>query len=227
MSVNDLIAQGCRPLFFLDYFACGLLEEKVFNRVLKGIKKGLRKADCCLIGGEIAEMPGIYRRHDYDLAGFACGILVKQERRKIKQGDYIVGLKSNGVHSNGFSLIRKIFTKKEIKKYKDLFLKPTRIYSEFLKHPRIFNLAKGLAHVTGGGIKRALNRLLPQNLDAEILPFKISSVFQIIAKKGIDRNEMLEVFNMGWGMLLVADEKDIERIQEKTGGEIIGIVRKK
>ncbi len=227
MSVNDLIAQKARPLFFLDYFACGKLDEKLFNRVFLGIKRGLKKAKCLLLGGEIAEMPGIYAKKNYDLAGFAVGEKIPSPSQKIREGDYIVAIKSNGVHSNGFSLIRKIFTESELRKNKSLFLKPTRIYSELPENPQIYKLAKKIAHVTGGGLERALSRLLPKDLSAEIFPFEVPRVFRLIASKKVAKNELPRVFNMGWGMILATDEKKLPKILKMTRGKVIGMTRKR
>lgn len=226
MSVNDLIAQRAKPLFFLDYFSCAKLKTYIFQQVLKGIKRGLKKANCKLLGGEIAEMPGMYQGNDYDLAGFSCGILLKQfKKEKIKKGDLIVGLKSNGVHSNGFSLIRKIFDKKELKKYRDLILKPTKIYSLFIHHPSLFSSIKSMAHITGGGLERAVKRLLPAGGKAEIVSPILSGIFKVIHEKGVSLKEMNGTFNMGWGMLLITGERETEKVLKITKGKIIGRVK--
>ncbi|MBA7705665.1 Phosphoribosylformylglycinamidine cyclo-ligase [subsurface metagenome] len=227
--MNDLIAGGAKPLFFLDYFSCGKLNEEVFGRVMKGIGRGLKKADCVLIGGETAEMPDMYKAGDYDLAGFACGIIIKEfKKENVKKGDWIIGLKSNGIHSNGFSLVRKIFSKIELKKYKDLILKQTKIYSIFVNsyaRKRLYTSSiKSMAHVTGGGIDRAIKRLLPGGMKGEIFPYALPEIFDIIERKDIKRKEMNKIFNMGWGMLLVVEEKHKRKILKEFGGSVIGRV---
>ncbi len=229
MSVNDLIAGGAQPLFFLDYFSCSKLDKDIFNNVLKGIENGLKKANCLLIGGETAEMPGMYKDSDYDLAGFACGVILKEfKKEQIKKGDLIVALNSNGIHSNGFSLVRKIFNKNELEKYKDLILKPTEIYSVFVNSENgkrlLISSVKSMAHVTGGGINRALRRLLPVGLKGKISPHTLPEIFDIIEKKGVSRVEMENVFNMGWGMILVIEEKEAEVVLNTIGGKVIGQV---
>jgi phosphoribosylformylglycinamidine cyclo-ligase len=218
MSVNDLIAAGARPLFFLDYFSCGKLEKRIFFRVLKGIEEGINLAGCTLLGGEIAEMPGMYKKGDYDLAGFACGIIENNfDKHMVKKGDVLIGLKSSGIHSNGFSLLRKIFSDAELEQYRDLIMKPTKIYSQALS----VKGAKNMAHVTGGGMKRALTRLLPKTRGAELFKYNLPKIFKIIQRKEVTRDEMSGVFNMGWGMIIAAREKDADEI----GGTIIGVVR--
>ena len=133
MSINDLIAGGAKPLFFLDYFSCGILREDIFMRVMSGIESGLKKSECILLGGETAEMPGMYSDNDYDLAGFAVGSVHMQlNRDAVSKGDVIVGLPSSGIHSNGFSLVRSIFSDEEIRRYRDLIMKPTVIYSKLI-----------------------------------------------------------------------------------------------
>ncbi len=227
MSVNDLIAGGAQPLFFLDYFSCSNLNENVFNEILKGIEIGLKKSNCILLGGEIAEMPDIYTGNDYDLAGFACGLNFKEfNKEEVKKGDMIIGLKSNGLHSNGFSLIRKLFSSIELEKYKELIMLPTRIYSEIVNSQEIIiSSVKSAAHITGGGIVRALKRLLPDGLNGEIFPYPLQGIFKIIEKKGINRAELESVFNCGWGMFLIASEKDSDKVIKSIDGEIVGIVR--
>jgi len=225
MCVNDLIAGGSKPLFFLDYFACGKLDKNVFKRVLRGIEKGLKKVNSTLIGGEIAEMPGMYRKNEYDLAGFSCGVLVKEfKKEKIKKDDLIIGLKSSGIHSNGFSLVRKIFSKYEIKKYLNLIMRPTKIYSLFTVHCSLFTKIKNISHVTGGGIVRAEKRLLTEGKKIEFFKYDLPLIFKIIHKKGISLEEMKNTFNMGWGMIAVVSEKNASFILKETKGKVIGRV---
>lgn len=229
MSINDLIAGGAQPLFFLDYFSCGKLNEDVFNRIMTGIESGIKKAGCILLGGETAEMPDMYGEKDYDLAGFACGVIIKEFRKEeIRKGDIIIGLNSSGIHSNGFSLVRNIFNEDELEKYKDLILKPTEIYSNFTATDEgrklMASYIKSMAHVTGGGINRAMKRLLGEGVGGEIFPFESQGVFKIIQEKGVDKNEMENVFNMGLGMVLVTEEKDKEKVLSTVGGSVVGKV---
>ncbi|MFC2091949.1 phosphoribosylformylglycinamidine cyclo-ligase [Elusimicrobiota bacterium] len=228
MSVNDLIAGGSKPLFFLDYFSCGKLDETVFNEVLSGIEIGIKKAGCLLLGGETAEMPGIYKDADYDLAGFACGIVLKEfDKSSVRKGDLIAGIRSSGLHSNGFSLVRKTFSEDELSQHRDMIMRPTRIYSEFTeddRHKEIFvSDIKSMAHVTGGGIKRALARLLPSGSTAALEDLELTDIFEVMQAKGISRDEMSGVFNMGWGMLFVIDESRSE-ILDTIDAQVIGRV---
>lgn len=229
MSVNDLIAGGAKPLFFLDYFSCGKLDKEIFNRVMAGIEAGLKKCDCRLIGGETAEMPDMYREGDYDLAGFACGLVLKEfDKDKIKKGDLIAGISSNGIHSNGFSLVRKVFDKPDLAKYIDIIMTPTRIYFEFSGSGKTEEITvskiKNMAHVTGGGIKRALKRLLPDGLNADFLPYDTPEIFRLIASMGVDKEEMENVFNMGYGMMFAIDEHDKDIVLNRLDARIIGHV---
>ncbi len=229
MSINDLIAGGAQPLFFLDYFSCGKLNEEIFMSVMKGIESGMEKSQCLLIGGETAEMPDMYKGDDYDLAGFACGTVLKEiDKETVNKGDVIIGLESNGIHSNGFSLVRKIFSKEEIAEQIDIIMQPTRIYSEFTGgedgREMMKSFVKSMAHVTGGGTVRALKRLLPVNLKAKMCKFELPDIFSRIEQKGIERSELENVFNMGWGMLCVVEEKNIDEIIGSIGGKVIGEV---
>lgn len=222
MSINDIIAAGARPLFFLDYFACGKLDDKIFLQVMEGIENGVKKADCLLLGGETAEMPGMYREGEYDLAGFAVGEIKREfSARNIKSGDKIIGYPSSGIHSNGFSLIRKIFSKEEIKENASILLKPTLIYSKLIEPP---SGVKNLAHVTGGGVVRALKRLLGEDKKARIKEIPFKGIYSKIKDKGVSRSQMKEVFNCGWGMLAVSDKENALSFASATGGELIGEV---
>jgi len=226
MCVNDLVTSGARPLFFLDYLATGRLSISQSLDIIKGIVKGCEMAGCSLIGGETAEMPGFYSKGEYDLSGFAVGIVEKKyiiDGSEIRAGDIIIGLSSNGLHSNGYSLVRKLLF--EIKGYSpkrrlkgldckigDELLKPTRIYvkgvSRVVKSHRI----KGIAHITGGGITENLPRILPEGLQALIRKdtWPIHNIFRIIQRIGnISETEMYRTFNMGIGMVLVVDKKDV------------------
>ncbi|MFH1416196.1 MAG: phosphoribosylformylglycinamidine cyclo-ligase [Elusimicrobiota bacterium] len=230
MSINDLIAGGAQPLFFLDYFSCGRLDEEIFNRVLKGIENGLSKCDCALIGGETAEMPDMYKDGDYDLAGFACGLVRKEfNKNTIKTGDLVIGVESNGIHSNGFSLVRKLFSKEDLSEHIDTIMRPTRIYSEFIfsetGEPLLMDMIKSMAHVTGGGIERALKRLLPDGIGIDMADFEIPEIYKLIEKRGMTVEEMKKVFNVGWGMLLVISPEDEEKLLSIVSGSRIGKVR--
>ncbi|MBI5573441.1 MAG: phosphoribosylformylglycinamidine cyclo-ligase [Elusimicrobia bacterium] len=211
MNVNDIICCGAKPLFFLDYFACGKLDIKIAKDVIKGIKVGCEQAGCELLGGETAEMPGFYKPGEYDLAGFAVGIADKKniiDGSKIKNGDLLVGLPSSGLHSNGFSLVRKVFSEKEIKKFGTELLKPTRIYVKdfysLLSTP--YSLLTGVCHITGGGFYDNIVRVLPENGKAIIHKdsWLVPEIFRTIQQKGkISETEMYRTFNMGIGMILI------------------------
>ncbi len=221
MSVNDILCSGAKPLFFLDYFACGKLEDKQWSEVIKGIVKGCRESGCALLGGETAEMPGMYPKGEYDLAGFAVGLQDRKniiDGKKIKPGDVLLGLASSGLHSNGYSLVRKIFTKREIKKDHKLFLKPTRIYVKPVLDVAKYVKLKGAAHITGGGFYDNIPRMLPANTKIVINKgsWPIPEVFKLIsAKVDIKEGELYRTFNMGIGMVLVLSKKDAKSAQKK------------
>ena len=229
MSVNDLIVQGARPLFFLDYIAVEKIKKKQVLDIIKGIVKGCSKASCSLVGGETAELPGLYQNANFDLAGFAVGIVDKSKllpKNNIKNNDILIGLPSNGIHSNGFSLIRNIFKEKKISYKKkfyssysfgDILLKPTLIYVKTIqKFIGKFDI-KGISHITGGGIADNLLRVLPKNVGAEILLdqldfHKRNSIFSWLHKNcNLSQKEMLKTFNCGIGMILVIKRKDLEK----------------
>ncbi len=216
MCVNDLLTTGARPLFFLDYFATGKFRPAVTAEVLKGIVEGCREAGCALVGGETAVMPGFYGDSKYDLAGFAVGVVERRrwvDGRKIKAGDRLLGLASSGFHSNGYSLLRKIFTEKELRGAigREL-LTPTRIYVkpilEIMKQIEV----KGIANITGGAFYDNLPRILPAGLGALIdsASWPRPKLFDTVAGRGnISRSEMFRTFNMGIGMILVVGESEI------------------
>ncbi len=218
MNVNDIVCLGAEPLFFLDYIACGKLKKKTLGLVMEGIKKGLEEADCVLLGGETAEMPGMYGEDEYDLAGFCVGIAEKKrivDGRRIKRGDIVLGIASSGLHSNGFSLVRKVLDKKEIKKYKEELLKPTRIYAKpILKLFKIFpSDIHGVAHITGGAFYNKATKIIPQGLKMIIRKkWPVPEIFKIIQEKGVEEKEMYSVFNMGIGMILVVNKKNASKI---------------
>lgn len=242
MNVNDIVCLGAKPLFFLDYIACGKLKPKTLLEVVKGIKKGLDEAGCCLLGGETAEMPDMYRHDDYDLAGFCVGVVDKVKiinGSKIKQGDLIIGLESSGLHSNGFSLVRKVFFKhKDLKKYSRELLAPTRIYVKpvlsllsAIKNNQ--QVLKGIAHITGGAFYSKATKILPSSLGMAIDTgsWKVPKIFEVIQARGrISDKEMYSVFNMGIGMMLVVNKKYagkvLNNISKKCKSRIIGEVVK-
>jgi len=237
MCVNDLICSFAEPLFFLDYYATAKLKVDEAKEVIKGIAKGCQEAECALIGGETAEMPGMYKEGDFDLAGFAVGIAERAELEKrppLKAGDILIALPSSGIHSNGYSLVRKLFFDRlgmkldadfEGKPLYEVLLTPTRIYVKDFKKLR--SHIKALAHITGGGIVENLPRILPQGIKASIEKKRIKTlpIFDFIARH-VDEDEMYRTFNMGVGMILVVDPEDVETILNHSDGYVIGELRK-
>ena len=222
MCVNDIITCGAEPLFFLDYLATGKLSGSVSYEILKGIVKGCRLAGCALIGGETAELPGMYKKGDYDLAGFCVGIVDRKnviDGSKIKKGEFILGIASTGIHSNGYSLVRKVFSKRELTiKLKEEVLKPTAIYVKpVLDLIKRFNV-KGIANITGGGFYDNMERLLPGDVTAVVYRgmWPILPIFEIIQEKGrIKDDEMFKTFNMGIGMTLILPRKEVLKVRER------------
>jgi phosphoribosylformylglycinamidine cyclo-ligase len=224
MSVNDVLTQGAEPLFFLDYFACGRLEVAVATEVIKGIARGCEMAGCALIGGETAEMPGMYADGEYDLAGFAVGVVEKSgiiDGHGIAPGDLVLGLASSGAHSNGYSLVRRILDRARPdlradfhgRSLGDALLEPTRIYVKPVLALMEMVRIKGLAHITGGGLVENLPRVLPENLKAVIerSAWALPPLFQWLQREGqIADAEMLRVFNCGIGMAIVVRTEDAE-----------------
>ena len=244
MSVNDLVVQGAEPLFFLDYFACGKLEPELGAAVVAGISIGCREAGCALIGGETAEMPGVYSGDDYDLAGFAVGAVERDAvlpRADVAEGDVIIGLASSGVHSNGYSLVRKVVEKSGLswstpapfmsgKSLGESILAPTRIYvKSCLAAIRGTKAVKGLAHITGGGFPDNIPRVLPKDLGARInlAAVPVLPVFQWLADAGgIAQNEMLRTFNCGIGMIVIVSAKDSDAVMQaftRSGEKVVAL----
>jgi len=236
MCVNDIIACGAKPLFFLDYFATGRLNlEKTFQ-VMKGILEGCKEAQCSLIGGETAELPGLYKDDDYDMAGFSIGVVDRSkiiDGTKIRVGDVVLGIESSGPHSNGYSLIRKVFSKGDIRgKYKKALLKPTIIYVK----PVLALLGKvkikGISHITGGGFYDNISRVLPKGCSVVLNPhsWKVPDIFNIIQdRSGLDKRNMYLTFNMGIGLALVLKREHAKKAQKiikrfGRGSVIIGEV---
>ena len=225
MSVNDILVQGAEPLFFLDYFACGKLDVPQATDVIKGIAQGCEQAGCALIGGETAEMPGMYPVGEYDLAGFAVGVVEKSKvitGRDIKPGDVVLGLKSNGVHSNGYSLVRKIIDRAQPDldapfegdtTLRQAVIAPTRIYVKPLLALMEKLTVKGMAHITGGGITENTPRVLPENTVAQIDAgsWELPKLFQWLQAEGnVDAQEMYRTFNCGIGMVVIVDAADAD-----------------
>ena len=226
MSVNDVLVQGAEPLFFLDYFACGKLEVGIAAEVVKGIARGCELAGCALIGGETAEMPGMYPPGEYDLAGFCVGVVEKEriiDGRSIVPGDALLGLASSGPHSNGYSLIRKILERAQAPY--DL-LAPTRIYVKPMLKLMEAVAVKGMAHITGGGITGNVPRMLPNDTIARIhkRAWPLPPVFQWLARTGgVSEEEMFRVFNCGIGMVVAVAAGDAKRAAEalRASGETV------
>jgi len=234
MCVNDIVTQGARPLFFLDYIACGKLDPAQVESVVKGVSEGCVRAGCALVGGETAEMPGMYAPGEYDLAGFAVGVVEKPRLitgEGIEAGDALVGLASSGAHSNGFSLIRKIVRESGLSlgasygglgaALGDALLEPTRIYAKavlgILEKARV----KGMAHVTGGGFVENIPRMLPDGLGAVVEKgsWEEPALFGFLREcGGVSEDEMFNVFNMGVGMVLAVGERDAQAVAELARG---------
>jgi phosphoribosylformylglycinamidine cyclo-ligase len=243
MSVNDLVVQGAEPLFFLDYFACGKLDPEIGAAVVAGIADGCRQAGCALIGGETAEMPGVYHGDDYDLAGFAVGAAERTEllpRDGIKAGDVMIGILSSGVHSNGYSLVRRIVEKSglkwnartpfdEMRTLGEAMLTPTRIYVKAcLAAVRKFKTLKALAHITGGGFPDNIPRVLPKGMGASIDLSRVRppKVFRwLAATGGVAQNDMLRTFNCGIGMIAVVAPNDADAVAALLTSQGESVVR--
>ena len=232
MSVNDILVQGAEPLFFLDYFACGKLEVGTAAKVIKGIAEGCEQSGCALVGGETAEMPGMYPAGEYDLAGFAVGCVDKENiinGTTIAASDVVLGLASSGAHSNGYSLIRKLIAKSGIdfesdfhgKKFKDVVMAPTRIYVKPLLQLIATLPVKGLAHITGGGITENIPRVLPAGLTAEIKAgsWTIPPLFTWLQAQGnVADLEMYKTFNCGIGMAVIVAKEHAAAAQKLLQG---------
>lgn len=222
MCVNDILCHGAKPLFFLDYIACGKLEAEVSSDLVKGVAEGCIKSQCSLIGGETAEMPGMYKEGDYDIAGFAVGIVDKDKiinGKDIKSGDKLIGIASSGVHSNGYSLIRKVFKNLDEdfngKAIWEELLTPTKIYVKpVLSLLEKFNI-KGMAHVTGGGFYENLPRMLSEEGLSIVInknSYEIPEIFKKLMELGVKEEEMYNTFNMGIGFVLCVEEDEVEEV---------------
>jgi phosphoribosylformylglycinamidine cyclo-ligase len=232
--VNDIAVVGARPLFFLDYIGCEKLEPRVFDQLLRGFSRACRAAGCALIGGETAQLPDMYRKGEYDLAGCIVGVVDRTKMidgRKIKAGDVILGLASNGLHTNGYSLARKILFEK-------MKLNPRKIGKELLRVHKNYQpqlgkvpngIIKGLAHITGGGLVDNVPRVLPKNCDAviETKSWQVPRIFKILQEKGrVSSAEMYQVFNMGIGMVAIVAERDAKRAMSILRAKRIGRIER-
>jgi phosphoribosylformylglycinamidine cyclo-ligase len=240
--VNDIAVLGARPLFFLDYIGAEKLEPRVFDQLLRGFARSCRAAECALIGGETAQMPGMYRKGEYDLAGCIVGVVDRAkiiDGSRIRPDDVILGLASNGLHTNGYSLARKIlFEKMRLKPSSRIAGLTSSIGEELLRthknyQPSLARVTtgkiKGLAHITGGGLIDNLPRILPKNCDAviETKNWRVPKIFQLLQQQGdVDRNEMFQVFNMGIGMAVIVAERDAKSVARQLKAKRIGWIER-
>ena len=220
MCINDLIVQGAKPLFFLDYIAVGKLDLAKTKKILKGIFRGCKISDCKLIGGETAEMPGVYSKDKFDLAGFSVGIVSKKkilDKEKVKINDVVLAVPSSGIHSNGYSLVRSILKKNKLPiNLKKEILRPTKIYSKEILKLTDKNLINAAAHITGGGLIENLLRSVPSNftLNIDLSKIKILKIFKWLKTKNISDQEMIKTFNCGIGFCIIAPRKNIKKIKK-------------
>ena len=221
MSANDILCSGAEGLFFLDYISTGKIRSQVLKDIVKGIARGCLESGYALVGGETAEMPGLYNAGEYDLAGFGVGIVDRREvidGSSTKVGDIVLGLESTGPHSNGYSLIRKVFTGKELKKYSKELLEPTRLYAKSVLEIKKNFKIKGIANITGGAFYDKIPRIIPKGLAIEIYKssWRVPDIFLRIKKRGrIDDKEMYRTLNMGIGMVIILAKEDVEEAKYK------------
>ena len=224
MCVNDLIVQGAKPLLFLDYISINKIDLKKLKSIIKGIVKGCKISDCELVGGETAEMPGTYEKGKFDIAGFSVGVVDQNKilhLKKIKKNNLVLAIPSNGVHSNGYSLVRYILNKKKINLKKNKFLKkellkPTKIYVKEILNLIKNNLINGCANITGGGLEDNIKRVIPEGLTADINLDKIKTkkIFSWLKKNNIKDKEMLKTFNCGVGFCLIIEQKNLIKVKK-------------
>ncbi len=239
MCVNDLLVQGAKPIFFLDYIAINKLKIKKVKKILDGIVAGCKLADCALLGGETAEMPGTYEKNKFDLAGFAVGLVEKKKlltKNKIKLNNSILAIPSSGIHSNGYSLVRHILKNKKNSKLhssiKKELLKPTKIYVKELNNINNKKLINGCANITGGGLLDNLIRVVPNKfcLNVDLSKIRTKNIFKWLKKNNIKDSEMLKTFNCGVGFCLIVDKKKVNRVKKMFNREYqpyeIGFVSK-
>jgi phosphoribosylformylglycinamidine cyclo-ligase len=240
--INDIAVLGARPLFFLDYIGCERLDTRVFQQLLRGLSRACRSAGCALLGGETAQMPGMYRKGEYDLAGCIVGVVDRGkiiDGKTIQPGDVILGLPSNGLHTNGYSLARNILIEKMRLKPSSLLPGSTiTVGEELLRVHKNYQpvlskltagVVKGLAHITGGGLIDNLPRILPSNCDAviEAKSWRVPPIFQILQKNGsVDAEEMYQVFNMGVGMVAIVAERNAQRVMSILRAKRIGRIER-
>ena len=220
MCVNDLVVQGAKPLFFLDYIAVGKINLNKIKKILKGIIKGCKLSNCKLIGGETAEMPGVYDKDKFDLAGFSVGLVSKKKiltKKNVKKNDIILAIPSNGIHSNGYSLVRTILKKKKIPEIlkKDL-LRPTKIYSREVLLLAKKGLINSCAHITGGGLIENLLRSVPEQfaVNIDLSKIKVLRIFKWLKRKKISDDEMMKTFNCGIGFCIITSKKNVDKIKK-------------
>jgi len=237
MSVNDILCSGAKGLFFLDYIATGKIRSDVLKDIVKGISAACKEAGYALVGGETAEMPGMYAKGEYDLAGFGVGIVDRKnviDGTGTRPGDVVLGLESSGLHSNGYSLVRKALNRRELKRYSGELLKPTRLYAKHVLALIGKVKIKGIANITGGAFYDKIPRIIPKGMDIEISKgsWKAPWIFDLIKKRGnIDDREMYRTLNMGIGMVLVLDRQLVDKAKKFLAGtglrsHIIGRVLK-
>ncbi len=220
MCVNDLIVQGAKPLFFLDYLAVGKLDFSKSKKIIKGIFKGCEISECRLIGGETAEMPGVYANDKFDLAGFCVGIVSKKKilhKNKVKEKDTILAIPSNGLHSNGFSLVRSILKRNKIPtSLTNELLKPTKIYSKEILKLSQMDLINSAAHITGGGLVENLLRSVPDSysINLDLSKIRVGKIFKWLKRKKISEKEMMRTFNCGVGFCIITNRKKVKKIKK-------------
>ena len=220
MCVNDLIVQGAKPLFFLDYIAVGKLNLSKTKKILKGILQGCKISNCKLIGGETAEMPGIYEKDKFDLAGFSVGIVSKRKilnKKNVKKNNLILAIPSNGIHSNGYSLVRAILKKNKISNdLKKELIRPTKIYTNEILKLVDKNLINSASHITGGGLIENLIRSIPDNLslNIDLSKIKTKKIFKWLKSKNISDHEMIKTFNCGVGFCVIIEKKNLNKIKK-------------
>ncbi len=229
MCVNDILVQGAKPLIFLDYISIDKINLKKLKKIIKGIQKGCEISQCSLVGGETAEMPGTYSNNKFDIAGFSLGVVEEKKllkKEKIKENDILMAIPSNGLHSNGYSMVRNILNRNKININQSNFLKkellkPTKIYVKEILNLLEKNLIHGCAHITGGGLPGNLTRIIPNNICANIYldKIKVKPIFKWIKTQGVSDFEMLKTFNCGVGFCLITKKKNIHKIKKYFSNE--------
>ena len=234
MCSNDLLCNKAKPLFFLDYFACSSVKSKQYTEILRSITGACKKINCSLIGGETAEMPSLYKGNHFDIAGFLIGIKERYKTLNVTRGDLIFGIKSNGFHSNGFSLIRKIISKNKInikratfnkRKLSDLIMRPTRLYHRYINNYDL-KYIKTLSHITGGGVYSNFKRSIPKGTKFDLNIIKLPKEYDFIKDNiNISNLELMEIFNCGIGMIFVINKKHYKRFIKRNLFSLIGEIK--